>query len=142
MLTSTSNLAPSVKQVAVLRSLAIAAGPSQFGAIQASASSLGVEVSPVSVRDANETERAVTAFASVSNGSMIVTGGSSAVHRELIITLAARHRLPATFPARHYVTGGGLVSYAPDRVDQYRSDVSNFDQAAAFMGLSLLIFRL
>jgi putative tryptophan/tyrosine transport system substrate-binding protein len=116
MLTSTSNLAPSVKQVAVLRSLAIAAGPSQFGAIQASASSLG--------GDANETERAVTAFASVSNGSMIVTGGSSAVHRELIITLAARHRLPATFPARHYVTGGGLVSYAPDRVDQYRRAAS------------------
>src|SRR5262245_62384757 len=92
-------IAPSVKRVAVLRSLAIAAGPGQFGAIQASAPSAGVEVSPIDVRDASEVERAITAFARGSAGGLIVTGGSALAHRELITTLATRHRLPAIFPA-------------------------------------------
>jgi putative ABC transport system substrate-binding protein len=121
-------IAPSVKRVAVLRNLAIAAGPGQFGAIQASAPSVGVEVSPVDVRDASEIERAVTAFARGSTAGLIVTGGPAPVHRELIITLAARHRLPAIYPARQYVTAGGLVSYGPDQVDQYRRAASYVDR--------------
>jgi putative tryptophan/tyrosine transport system substrate-binding protein len=112
-------IAPRVKRVAVVRNLAIAAGPGQFGAVQASASSLGVEVSPANVRDAGEIEHAITAFARVSNGGLIVTGGSATPHRELIITLAARHRLPAIYPARRFVTAGGLVSYGPDQIDQF-----------------------
>src|SRR5262245_48620757 len=121
-------IAPSVKRVAVLRNLAIAAGPGQFGAIQASAPSVGVEVSPVDVRDASEIERAVTAFARGSTAGLIVTGGPAPVHRELIITLAARHRLPAIYPSRQYVTAGGLVSYGPDQVDQFRRAASYVDR--------------
>jgi putative ABC transport system substrate-binding protein len=114
-------VAPGVTRVAVLREAAIAAGAGQFGAIQAQAQSLGVELRPVDVRDAGEIERAITAFAQGSNGGLIVTGSPAAVvHRELIVTLAARHRLPAVYTTRFYATGGGLISYGPDFTDQFR----------------------
>ena len=116
-------------RVAVLRDPAIAAGIGQFGAIQSVAPSLGVEVSPVNVRDAGEIERAVTAFARSSNGGLIVTGSALAVvHRDLIITLAARHKLPAVYSDRYFVTAGGLISYGPDLVDQYRRAAGYVDR--------------
>ena len=79
-----------------------------------------MEVSPVDARDASEMERGVAAFAASSNGGLIVTSGGTGFQRDLIITLAARHRLPAVYPFRYYVASGGLVSYGPDRIDQYR----------------------
>src|SRR5439155_8377366 len=104
-----------------LRDPAIATGLSQFGAIQAVAPSVGVELSPVGVRDANEIERGITAFARALNGGLIVTGSPLAtVHRDLIITLAARHKLPAVYFERHFVAAGGLISYGPNIVDQYQ----------------------
>ncbi len=122
-------IAPGVTRTAVLRDPANPAGSAQFGAIQAVAPSLAVEVSPVSVRDASEIERAVAAFARSPNGGLIVTGSASAtVHRELIITLAARHKLPAVYTTRSYVTAGGLVSYGPDHVDQYRRAAGYVDR--------------
>ena len=88
-------------------------------AIQAVAPSLGVEVRPVDMRNAGEIEHAITVFAASSNGGLIITGSVAAtVHRELIIALAARHRLPAVYYSRYYVTGGGLISYGPDILDQ------------------------
>ena len=93
-------------------------GIGQFGAIQAAAPSFGMELGPVNVRDAGEIERDITAFARGSNGGLIVTGGAfAAVHRKLIIALAARHRLPAIYPFRFFVTAGGLMSYGPDPID-------------------------
>ena len=122
-------IAPRVTRAAVLRDSAVASGTGQFGAVQIVAPSLGVELSPVDVRDAGEIERAITAFARASNGGLIVTGSALAsVHRELITTLAARHKLPAVFPARFYVAGGGLISYGPDLVDQYRRAASYVDR--------------
>jgi putative ABC transport system substrate-binding protein len=114
-------IAPGVTRAAVLRDAAMGAGPGQFGVIQAVAPSLGVEVSPVNVRDAGEIERTVAAFARSSNGGLIVTGNAlTAVHRDLIVTLADRHKLPAVYFERRFVTDGGLISYGPDVVDQYR----------------------
>jgi putative ABC transport system substrate-binding protein len=114
-------IAPRVTRAAVLRDPAVASGIGQFGAVQAVAPSLGVELSPVDVRDASEIERAITAFARGSNGGLIVTGSAlGIVHRKLITALAARHRLPAVYSARFYVTAGGLISYAPDLIDQFR----------------------
>jgi ABC-type uncharacterized transport system substrate-binding protein len=114
-------IAPGVTRAAVLRDREIAAGPAQFGAIQTVAPSLGVELRPIDMRDAGEMERAFTAFAQSSNRGLIVTGSSAAaVHRDLIISLAAQHRLPAVYPGGYYVTGGGLISYAPDYTDQFR----------------------
>jgi putative ABC transport system substrate-binding protein len=93
----------------------------QWGAIQTAAPSVGVEVSPINMRDVGEIERGVAAFARSPNGGLIVTGSALAlVHRDLIVTLAARHRLPAFYYARFFVTAGGLVSYGPDFLDQYR----------------------
>src|SRR6516164_6737895 len=112
-------IAPGVRRVAVLRDLTI--GIAQLAAIQAVAPSLGVELSVVGTRDADEIERAVTAFARLPNGGLIVTAGTTpAIHRELISTLAARHRLPAVYPFRYYVIEGGLISYGPDSIDPYR----------------------
>jgi putative tryptophan/tyrosine transport system substrate-binding protein len=122
-------IAPGVTRAAVLRDREIAAGPAQFGAIQAIAPSLGVELRPIDVRDAGEMERAITAFARSSNGGLIVTGSAAAAtHRDLIIALAARHRLPAVYSGRHYVTGDGLISYAPDYVDQVRRAAAYVDR--------------
>jgi ABC-type uncharacterized transport system substrate-binding protein len=122
-------IAPGVKRVAFLQNPAIAAGPGQFGAIQASAPSLGVEVRPINVRDAGEMERAITAFAHPSNGGLIVAGGVPlAVHRDVIIKLAARHHLPALYSDHAFVTDGGLIAYGPDRVDQYRRAADYVDR--------------
>jgi putative ABC transport system substrate-binding protein len=114
-------IVPRLARVTVLRDPAIAGGPAQFAAIQTVAQSLGVESRPVDLRDAGEIERAIAAFAGSSNGGMIVTGtAASMIHRELIIALAARHRLPAVYFSRDYITRGGLVSYGPDFVDLSR----------------------
>jgi putative ABC transport system substrate-binding protein len=114
-------VAPNATRVAVLRDPTISSGIGQFGAIQAVAPSLGVEVSPVNVRDAGEIERAIAAFARPSNGGLIVTVSALVVvHRDLIITLAARHKLPAVFYERFFVAGGGLISYGPDYLDEFR----------------------
>jgi putative ABC transport system substrate-binding protein len=116
-------------RAAVLRDPAIASGIGQFGAVQAVAPSLGVELSPVDVRDAPEIERAVAAFASSGNGGLIVTPSPLANrHRDLIIMLAARHRLPAVYAWRYYVTDGGLISYGPDSIDQYRRAAGYVDR--------------
>ena len=122
-------IAPRVTRVAVVRESAIAAGPGQFGVIQAAAPSLGVELRPIDVRDAGEIERAIAAFAQGSNGGLIVTGSPGAIfHRELIIALAARHRLPATYSARFWATGGGLISYGPDSIDPLRRAAGYVDR--------------
>jgi putative tryptophan/tyrosine transport system substrate-binding protein len=122
-------IAPSVTRVAVLRNPADPAGTGQWGAIQSVAPSFGVELIPLGVRDPSEIERAVTEFARGSNGGLIVVaGGLVIVHRELIIALAARHRLPAVYFNRMYVTGGGLISYGPENFDQYRRAASYVDR--------------
>ena len=122
-------IAPGVTRAAVLRDPAIAGGVGQLGAIQGAAPSFGVEVSPVGVRDAGEIERAVGAFARGSNGGLIVlTTALTLVHRELITTLAARHRLPAVYTDRIFVTGGGLISYGPDRIDQFQRAAGYVDR--------------
>ena len=122
-------IAPSLTQVAVLRDPATAAGIGQFAAIQSVAPSFGIELRPVDVREVGEIERAVTTFARSSNGGLIVTAGSgSAIHRNEIITLAARHKLPAVYSDRHFVASGGLISYGPDRFDQYRRAAAYVDR--------------
>jgi putative ABC transport system substrate-binding protein len=118
-----------MKRAAVLRDAASPTGIGEFGAIQAVAPSLGVEVSAINVRDAGEIERAVAAFTGSANGGLIVTGDAMAtVHGDLIITLAARHKLPAVYGNRFAVTGGGLVSFAPDYVDQCRRAAGYVDR--------------
>jgi putative tryptophan/tyrosine transport system substrate-binding protein len=100
-----------------------------LGVIQAVAPSVGVEATPLNVRDAGEIERAITAFARSPNGGLIVTASTLAgVHRDLIIALAARHKLPAVYAVRYLVVGGGLISYGPDTVDQYRRAASYVDR--------------
>jgi len=122
-------IAPELKRVAVLREALVASGIGQLAVIQAAAPSFGVEVRPVSVRDANEIERAVTAFARSSNGGLIVTGSTlTAVHRDLIIALAARHRLPGVYPFRYYATSGGMISYGPDTTDPFRRAAGYVDR--------------
>jgi putative ABC transport system substrate-binding protein len=123
-------IAPGVTRVAVLRDATQGGGTSEFAVIQAMAPSLKVEVNnPVNVRDAGEIERAIAAFARSSNGGLIVTAGpTTSFHRELIITLAARHKLPAVYPNRIYVTAGGLISYGPDFLDQYRRAAGYVDR--------------
>ena len=122
-------IAPGVTRVAVLRDPAIASGPALFGIIQALAPSLKAEVSPVNVRDAGEIERDVAAFARSANGGLIVTGSALAeVHRELIVALAARHKLPALYFNRFFVGAGGLVSYGSDLMDQYRRAAGYVDR--------------
>jgi putative tryptophan/tyrosine transport system substrate-binding protein len=122
-------IAPSVTRAAVLRDPANPAGIGQFSAIQSAAQQLGVELNPVSVRDADEIERGVAAFARAANGGLIVMpSGSVSLHRDLIIALAARHKLPAVYAFRYMVTGGGLISYAPDWLDQYRPAAGYVDR--------------
>jgi putative ABC transport system substrate-binding protein len=122
-------IAPGVTRAAVLRDPAISSGTGQWGAISSAAPSLGVEVSPVNVRDAPEIERGVASFARSGNGGLIVTGSPlSLVHRDLIIALAARHKLPTVYFARIFVTGGGLISYGPDTADQARRAAGYVDR--------------
>jgi len=122
-------IAPGVTRVGVLRDPATPTGIGQFGVIQAVAPSLRVEVSPLNVRDAGEIERGVAAFVRSSNGGLILTGGNRAIlHRDLIITLAARYKLPAVYADRFFVAAGGLISYGPDRIDQYRQAAGYVDR--------------
>ena len=123
-------IAPGVTRVAVLRDPSNPAGGAEFAAIQALAQSLKLDVSPVDTRrDAGEIERAITTFARTANGGLIVTPNASAsVHRDLIVALAARHRLPAVYPFRYHADGGGLVSYGPDVVDQCRRAAGYVDR--------------
>ncbi|HZN29047.1 MAG TPA: ABC transporter substrate-binding protein [Xanthobacteraceae bacterium] len=122
-------IAPRVTRAAVMRDPTAPAGTGQFGAIQSVAPSLGVEVSPVGMRDAGEIERAIAAFARGSNGGLIVTGsGLAQLHRDLIITLAARHKLPAVYFDRFFVATGGLISYGPYLVDQFHRAAAYVDR--------------
>jgi putative ABC transport system substrate-binding protein len=122
-------VAPGVARVAVIRDPAITAGAGQFGAIQSVAPTFGVEVSPISARDAPEIERAIAAFAHSSNGGLVVTQSAlTTVHRDLIVTLAARHKLPAVYYERHFVAAGGLISYGPDFIDQHRQAATYVDR--------------
>jgi putative ABC transport system substrate-binding protein len=122
-------IAPGVTRAAVLRDPAQSSGIAQFGVIQAVAPALRVEVNPVNMRDAGEIERAVATFAGGSNGGMIVTAsGFAVVHRDLIITLAARHKLPTVYFERFFVTAGGLISYGPDPVEQFQRAAGYVDR--------------
>jgi putative ABC transport system substrate-binding protein len=122
-------IAPSVTRVAVLRDPAIPTGPAQFGVIQAAAPSAGMEVRPIDARDAGEIERGVTALARDPNGGLIITASAaSQVHRNVIITLAARHKLPAVYYERLFTSAGGLTSYGPDFVDQFRRAAGYVDR--------------
>jgi putative ABC transport system substrate-binding protein len=122
-------IAPGVKRVGFLQSLAIAAGPGLLGAMQALAPSLGVELRPINARDAGDIERAMTTLARPANGGLIVAGAVAQwAHRDVIIKLAAQHRLPAIYAGRDFVTGGGLMSFDPGRVDQYRRAAGYVDR--------------
>ena len=122
-------IAPRVTRVGVLRDPAVSSGTAQFGAIQSVAPSLGAGVSPINLRESPEIERGVAAFARSANGGLIVTASALAnVHRDLIVTLAARHKLPAVYGARYFVIGGGLMSYGPDRIDQSRRTAGYVDR--------------
>ena len=122
-------IAPGVTRVGVLRDPTVPFTSGQLGAIQGAAPSVRVEVSPLGARAASEIEGVIAAFGSGSNGGLIVLGTTvTLAHRDLIITLAAKHRLPAVYPGRHYVTDGGLTSYGPDRADQYRRAAAYVDR--------------
>src|ERR1700738_371948 len=122
-------IAPGVMRVAVLRDTAVGSGVGQYAIIQAVAPTLGVELRPIDMRDPGEIERAVVAFARVPNSGLIIVGSpSGTVHRNLIITLAARHQLPAVYPLAYFVRTGGVISYGPDSVDPYRSAAGYVDR--------------
>jgi len=123
-------MAPRVTRVAVIRDPTAASGLGQFGAIMGAASTFGVEVSPIDPRgDAKGIERAIGAFARTSNGGLIVTTSRLArTHRSLIISLATRHKLPTVYASRYYVASGGLVSYGPDYIDQFRQAAGYVDR--------------
>ena len=122
-------IAPQVTRAAVIRDAGTTQGVAQFAAIQSVAPSFGVETSPIGGPDAGELEEGIKAFARRSSGGLIVTVGAlGTIHRELIIALAGRHRLPAVYPLRYYVSGGGLISYGPDPIDQYRRAAGYVDR--------------
>jgi putative ABC transport system substrate-binding protein len=122
-------IAPSVTRAAVVRDPALSSGSAQFGAIQAVSPFLALNVSPVDARDVAEIERALTAFAGEANGGVVVTISTTTIdHRESIIRLAARHRLPAVYPYRLFVTSGGLISYGPDSIEPYRHAAGYVDR--------------
>jgi putative ABC transport system substrate-binding protein len=122
-------IAPGVRRVAVLRDARLSVGTGQFGAMQSVAPSFGVELRPIDVRDAPEIERAITAFARTTAGGLVVTGSAlSVTHRQTIAALAAQHKLPAVYSGRFYVTAGGLFSYGPDFVDQFRQAAGYVDR--------------
>jgi putative tryptophan/tyrosine transport system substrate-binding protein len=122
-------VAPRLTRVAVLRDSLTPVGIGQLAAIQGVASSFGVEVSPLVVRDVGEIEPAIAAFARSSNDGLIVTIGTlTDAHREVISALAARHRLPAVYPFPFFVRSGGLISYGPDIIDSYRRAASYIDR--------------
>jgi len=121
--------APGVTRVAVLRDSTIASGIGQFGAIQSAAPTLGLEASPINLRDAAEIDRDIAAFARSPNSGLIVTAAPRALlYRDLIIALAARHRLPAVYGAPPYAAAGGLMAYGPDLLDQFRRAAGYVDR--------------
>ena len=122
-------IAPGVSRAAVLRDPTIPSGIGQFGAIQGAAQSFGVELTPVDVRHADEIERAVGAIARrPTSGLIIVSSALAVAHRDLIVRLAEKHKLPAVYPARYFITAGGLISYGPDALDQYRRAAGYVDR--------------
>jgi putative ABC transport system substrate-binding protein len=122
-------IAPRVTRAAVLRDPALTAGIGQFAVIQSVAPSVGVDVSAINLREAAEIERAVSAFARRPNGGLILTASAlTAIHRDLVVSLAARHKLPTVYVSRFFVAGGGLVSYGPDFVDQYQRAAGYVDR--------------
>ena len=122
-------IAPTVTRVAVLRDSAIAAGIGQFAVIQSVAPSIGLDVSVINMRDARQIEQDITRFASSPNGGLILTGSARAVvHQNLIVALAAQHKLPAVYYRRHFVIGGGLISYGYDVDEQYRGAARYVDR--------------
>jgi putative tryptophan/tyrosine transport system substrate-binding protein len=122
-------ITPRAKRAGIIRDPTLSSGIGQFAAIQSAAPLLGVELSPIGVRDAGEIERGITAFAHSSNGGLIVTASALAVvHRNLITALAVRHHLPAVYFERFFVTGGGLISYGPDLIDQFRRAAGYVDR--------------
>ena len=122
-------IAPGVTRVAILRDATQGSGSSEFASMQTAAPSLGVEVNPVNMRDVGEIERGVAAFARSPNGGLIVaTGPGAQLHRNLIVALAARHRLPAVYYERGFVTAGGLISYGADYIDQFRRAADYVDR--------------
>jgi putative ABC transport system substrate-binding protein len=122
-------IAPRVTRAAIIRDPTLTAAVAQFAAIQSAAASLGVELSPIDIRNTGEVERTIAAFARPPNGGLIVTAaGGLSTRRSLIITLAARHRLPAVYPFRYYVADGGLISYGPDSIDPYRRAAGYVDR--------------
>jgi putative tryptophan/tyrosine transport system substrate-binding protein len=124
-----NQIAPHVTRAAVLRDARNPAASAEFGAIQAVAHSLGVEVSPINVRDATEIERAINTFGRTANGGLIATPSAGvSVHQELIIAQANRHKLPSVYANRANVIGGGLISYGPNRLDQFRQAAGYVDR--------------
>jgi len=122
-------IAPNVTRAGILRDAAVAQGIGQFAVIQSVAPSLGVDVTPINVRDAAEIERDITALARSANTGLILTASPAGpIHRDLIITLAARHKLPAIYVERLFAAAGGLLSYGPDFADQYRRAASYVDR--------------
>jgi putative ABC transport system substrate-binding protein len=122
-------VAPDVTRAAVLRDPDVGTGTTQFAVIQAMAPLLRVEVKPVNVRDPSEIRRAVEVFARSPNGGLIVTASALALrHRDLITMLMARHRLPAVYPFRHFVKAGGLISYGPTELEQFRQAAGYVDR--------------
>ena len=129
MLELLKEIAPRVKRAGIIRDAASPSGPAQFAAIQAVAPSVGVEVSPIGIRDAGDIDQAIAAFARSSSEGIIVTGSAlAAVHHKLIVALAARHNVPAVYFQRFFVDVGGLISYGPDYLDQYRRAASYVDR--------------
>ena len=122
-------IAPNVTRAAVIRDASIPSGMAQFGAIQAVAPQLHLEVIPVGMRDADEIEQSVKTFAHTPNGGLVVAASAAAIrYRDLIISLAAQYRLPAVYWERFYVTGGGLISFGPDLIDNYRHAAGYVDR--------------
>jgi putative ABC transport system substrate-binding protein len=122
-------VAPRITRAAIIRDADSTSGPAQFAAIQAVAPALGIDVSPTGVRESGEIENAFAAFARSANGGLVVTGSAlAAVHHDLIVTLAARHQLPAVYFGRFFVAGGGLISYGADFLDQYRRAAGYVDR--------------
>ena len=121
-------VAPHVTRVGVIRDPTVSASIGQFGAIQSVAPSLGLELRPLGGRDANDIERTVTEFATVNSGVISLAIPLTANHRSLIITLAARHRLPAIYPFRFFIPEGGLISYGPNSIDPYRRAAGYVDR--------------
>jgi putative ABC transport system substrate-binding protein len=121
-------IAPRVTRAAVIRDPTRGPGIGQFAVVQAIAPSLGIELSPINSLDISEMEREIAEFARSPNGGLIVTVGGTAVNRDLIIALAAKHRLPAVYPYHYFASGGGLISYGPDTIEQYRRAAAYVDR--------------